>query len=350
MLAAGILSITGAARADDWPQWRGPRRDGISLEKDWLSAWPSDRDPEVVWRIHVGKGHSAVSVSVGRAFTMGWDGKEDTVHCLDARTGRPVWRKSYPSETITQWPGPRATPTVHGGRVVTLGQHGQLHLREAADGTPVWSTRLAASYMADPDYGFAWSPLVEGERIIFAAGAAGLAVRLEDGALAWENDGKPGTCASAVPIERSGRREVALILNDGGKNVFLAGIHPASGKMLWRSPPWPEKWGAACVDPVVADGHVFLTTAEQNARCARFTVVDGKAVEDWSHSRLACYTGSCVLVGECLYGVTKGPARNNIVTPRPSERTRGKARGRRRIRRIRRVRATQHRGRAAGRM
>jgi outer membrane protein assembly factor BamB len=189
--------------------------------------------------------------------------------------------------------------------VYTLGQHGQLNAYGASDGTPVWSVRLPASYMADPDYGFAWSPLIEGGHIIFCAGAAGLAVRIEDGGFAWGNDGKAGACASAVRAVRDGRREVVLILNDGGKNVFLMGIDPSGGKETWRSGPWPERWGAACVDPVVADGRVFLTTAEQNVRCARFSIAGGRAAEDWSHSRLPCYTGSCVLAAGCIFGVTK---------------------------------------------
>ncbi len=305
-LVAGILTWSaGSAGAEDWPEWRGPRRDGVSLEKDWLSGWPADRDPDVLWRTQVGRGHSAVSVSGDLAFTVGWDGRQDTVHCLDARTGRLRWKRSYPSETITQWPGPRATPTVHGGRVYALGQHGHLNAYDAADGTPVWSIQLPRSYMADPDYGFSWSPLVEGGHIIFCAGGGGLAIRSEDGGYAWGNDGRAGTCASAVRYERDGRREVALILNDGGRNVFVAGIDPSGGKELWRSGPWPERWGAACVDPLVAGGHVFLTTAEQNARCARFSIEGGQAMEDWASSRLACYTGSCVLAGGCIFGVTK---------------------------------------------
>jgi outer membrane protein assembly factor BamB len=300
-----LVWLPGAIGAEDWPEWRGPRRDGVSLEKDWLSAWPAGRNPEVSWRARVGRGHSAVSVSGGRAFTLGWDGKEDTVHCFDAHTGKPAWKQSYASETVKQWPGPRTTPTVHGGRVYTLGQHGQLNAYDASEGTPLWSIRLPGSIMADHDYGFAWSPLIEGGCLIFCAGGGGLAIRVEDGVYAWGNDGKAGTCASAVRHERNGRREVVLLLNDGGRNVFLAGIDPSGGKEVWRSGPWPEKWGAACVDPLVAGGHVFLTTAEQNARCARFTIVGDKLVEDWSSSRLACYTGSCVLVGGCIFGITK---------------------------------------------
>lgn len=87
------------ARADDWPQWRGPARNGISRETDWLNGWPENGSPKVAWRAAVGKGHSTVAVAGGRAYTMGWDGSQDTVFCFDAAQGKLVWKQSYPCQT-----------------------------------------------------------------------------------------------------------------------------------------------------------------------------------------------------------------------------------------------------------
>ena len=75
-IAVAILVPAGSSTAEDWPEWRGPRRDGVFRESGWLSGWPPGREPRVSWRARVGKGHSAVSVSEGSAFTVGWDGKE----------------------------------------------------------------------------------------------------------------------------------------------------------------------------------------------------------------------------------------------------------------------------------
>jgi outer membrane protein assembly factor BamB len=125
------------AIGSDWPQWRGPERNGISRETGWLKGWPESGSPKVAWRAAVGKGHSAVSVANGRAFTMGWDGSHDTVFFFDAASGKPIWKQSYPCQTILQWPGPRATPTVHDGVVYTLGQHGQLRAWNAQTGKRV---------------------------------------------------------------------------------------------------------------------------------------------------------------------------------------------------------------------
>jgi len=301
-----VAEFASSTRAEDWPQWRGPERTGVSRETGLLDRWPVDKMPPVAWRASVGRGHSSVSVSGGRAFTMGWDGERDTVYCFDAASGEQLWSKSYPCDTILQWPGPRATPTVVWNRVYTLGQHGQLHAWDARDGKSVWSVQLAESYNPDVDYGFAWSPLVMGDHLILSCGRGGLAIRTSDGGYAWGNDGQHGACASPVPFTFKGRQGVAVVVTDQGRNgVSLIGVDPRDGKRLWREGPWPEKWGAACVDPVIVDGKLFMTTAEQHLECARFTMNDGKLTLDWSNNELPCYTGGCVQLGDCLYGVNK---------------------------------------------
>ncbi len=306
MTGAAVAALATAAAAEDWPQWRGPNRNGQTAETGVLGLWPVGAAPKVAWRAEVGKGHSSVSIANGLAYTMGWDGARDTVFCFDARTGRLQWKQSYPCATIVQWPGPRATPTVDGGQVYTLGQHGQLRAWNARTGVPAWSVQLAAAYSPDVDYGFAWSPLVQGEHLILGTGNRGLAIRKRDGAFAWGNDGRPGACASAVPFEHQGVRGVVMLSTDAPReNVALVGVEPTTGRELWRSAPWPEKWGAACVDPLVAGGKIFITTAEQLSRCARFSIGPNGLWQDWSNTNLCSYTGCSVLIGDHLYGINR---------------------------------------------
>ena len=144
----------------------GATANGVSSEQLTLDAGSPQAEPRIVWRAAVGKGHSAVSVYKGRAYTMGWDGQYDTVWCLNAANGELVWKQSYASGDIKQWPGPRATPTVHDGRVFTLGLHGHFACFDADNGRPIWSVQLAESYNPDVDYGMAWSPLVCGQLLI----------------------------------------------------------------------------------------------------------------------------------------------------------------------------------------
>ena len=237
---------------------------------------------------------------------MGWDGQSDTVFCFDAGTGRELWKRSYPCRTIVQWPGPRVTPTVDRGTVYTLGQHGQMRAWDATSGGLRWSVDLAASYQPDVDYGFPWSPLVDGELVLLGAGSCGLALRTNDGSAAWGADAQPGACASPVPFIIGGKRGTALVtMNAERTSAALVGLDPQTGSVMWRSPPWPEKWGAVCNDLLVSNDSVFVTSAETYIKGARFRVAGATLEPLWETPRLASYTGNAVLVAAHLFLVTK---------------------------------------------
>jgi outer membrane protein assembly factor BamB len=296
IIVVGVLPAVGG----DWPQWRGPGRNGVSAETGWLDGWPAGKAPRVAWRAQVGRGHSTVVVRGGRAYTMGWDGRQDTIFCLDASTGKVVWKQSYPCAGILQWPGPRSTPAAEADAVYTLGQHGQLFAWDAATGKKRWGVTVPEKAMPDGDYGFAWSPLVENGLLILPV----LAVSTRDGKTAWSIDAR-GACPSAVPFVHGDKRGVAVMtVSADRENAFVVGVEPATGKELWRSPPWPEKWGAAGADPLVEGGRVFVTSSEQYHRCARFRIDGAKLVQDWSSNKLKSYTGGCVLLGGHVYGVS----------------------------------------------
>ena len=114
----------------DWHWWRGPNRDGISSEKGWLSTWP-EAGLKQLWRFSVGVGYSSVSVSKGRVYTMGNVNNTDTVYCLNAETGKVVWKHSYKCRQGS-WKGTRIAPTVDGNRVYTVSREGNLFCFNAA--------------------------------------------------------------------------------------------------------------------------------------------------------------------------------------------------------------------------
>src|SRR5262245_14956053 len=125
ILIAGRSVRSGRLLADDWPQWRGPNRDGISAEKGWSADWPAE-GPKQLWKGKVGVGYSSLAVSDGRLYTMGNINETDHVSCLDANTGQELWKHSYPcsSRDPNGYPGTRCTPTVDSSRVFTVSREG----------------------------------------------------------------------------------------------------------------------------------------------------------------------------------------------------------------------------------
>src|SRR5437867_2710501 len=141
LLAASLLPLS-SPRAADWPQWRGPDRNGISAEH--LSApWPAE-GPKALWRASVGAGFSSISVSQGRAYTMGNANDKETVWCFDALTGQPIWKHAYDSKlgAVYHAGGPVATPTIQDGRVLTISKWGDVFCLDAAKGAVVWEHDL----------------------------------------------------------------------------------------------------------------------------------------------------------------------------------------------------------------
>jgi outer membrane protein assembly factor BamB len=166
----------------------------------------------------------------------------------------------------------------------------------------LWERELPAEYNPDVDYGFVWSPLVDNDLLILNAGSRGLAIRTRDGSIAWGDDRVKGACVSAVPFTHEGRRGVLITsINEARSEANLAGVDPQSGRELWRWNGWKEQWGAMGVDPIVQDGRVFLTSAQEYRQAARFTITGGALREDWSTNRIAGYTGPAVLLGGFLY-------------------------------------------------
>ena len=164
-----------------WPQWRGPRRDGVSTETGLLDAWPAG-GPPVVWRQPLKGGYSSIAVVDGRLYTMDRDDGRERVVCFDAATGRELWAYAYDFDFRAMeggnkyGAGPRATPTVYDGRVYTVGATGDFLCLEAAPqgNAPrlLWRHDLRREFDADvPDWGFACSPLIEGDLVIVQPGA-----------------------------------------------------------------------------------------------------------------------------------------------------------------------------------
>jgi outer membrane protein assembly factor BamB len=281
--------------AADWPQWRGPQRNGISAETGWQTRWP-DAGPRRLWTARVGEGFAAVAVQEGRVYTVGNAGEKDTVYCLDARTGKPLWRHSYPCAS-GNYSGPRATPTVDGNRVYTLSREAQAFCLDAASGRVIWSKDLRRETGArTPQWGFAGSPLLDGNRVLYNVGTAGVALEKGSGRLVWQSGGGAAGYASPVLYTVGNQRGVALFTASG-----IVGVNPANGRRLWQY-PWRTQFDVNAADPIFTGDTVFISS-NYNRGCALLRVGrGGRPAVVWENRNMRNHFNSCVLLGGYLYG------------------------------------------------
>jgi outer membrane protein assembly factor BamB len=260
LLLAGIQ-----AAAEDWPNWRGPRFDGISRETGLIKGLQAS-GPKVLWKRPLPGGFSSVVVAGGRLLTQTEDQKHEIVLCLDAATGRQLWEYRYPCD-YDQHPtmderfksGPRATPTVDGNHVYTLGTTGLLHCLDGQTGKPVWQTDLLR--MANrtcPEFGYCGSPLVAGDLVFVHPGGQNgtslAAFNKRSGALAWKALDDPIGYSTPILIQFQGAPQLVHFTARG-----LVAVTPNEGKLLWRY-DWQTEYDLNVATPIHADGQIFISS------------------------------------------------------------------------------------------
>ena len=242
----------------DWPGFRGPHRDGIIPGVRIVTDW-SASPPVELWRRPIGPGWSSFAVHGGLIYTQEQRGEDEGVSCYNAATGKPVWvhRDATRFYESNGGPGPRGTPTLHNGRVYTLGATGIVNALNANDGAVVWSRNAASDTGATiPGWGFASSPLVVGEVVIVAASGRLIAYDLATGNPRWRAQTGGGGYSSPHLLTIGGVAQVLLMSGHGGTSVA-----PADGKLLWEY-PWPR--GVRIVQPALtADGDVLMTLGDE---------------------------------------------------------------------------------------
>jgi len=295
LLLLTALSLGTAARAADWPQWRGPARNGISSETQWLSRW-SGSGPRRLWTANVGQGFSSVAVKAGRLYTMGNAGGQDVVSCLQAASGKVVWQYRY-SCAAGDYGGPRATPTVHNGNVYTLSREGLALCLNAATGKVVWRREVAREARAQaPQWGFAGSPLVEGKAVLYNVGTAGVALDKNSGAVLWSSGPKVAGYASPVAYTAGKQRGVAFFVGWG-----IVALDPNNGRPFWQY-PWPTSFDVNAADPVFSGDTVFISSNYGKGGALLRGISAARPALVWETREMRNHFNSCVRVGDALYG------------------------------------------------
>lgn len=298
IFCAGVLfvylcSVAGAA---DWPNWRGPNHDGISSETGWLTTWP-EVGPTVLWKAEVGTGFASISVSNGRAFTMGNIKNTDVLYCLNAETGAEIWKQSYPSRLLanSHEGGPCATPTVQDGAVYTFSKSGDAIRFDAATGQVVWHKNLVKELgLKPPTWYFAGSVLPVGNLVILNAGTYGVALNKADGSVAWQNGKTAPGYATAVPFGQAGQCVAMPVCRE------MVGLAPQTGKVLWKV-PWKTDYDINAADVIVSGDTVFISSG-YNEGCALYRITGSEVTEVWKNKNMRNQVNSSVLWKGHLYG------------------------------------------------
>jgi outer membrane protein assembly factor BamB len=311
-------------RADDWPQWRGPQRDGVWREGGIVDSIPPTGLP-VKWRVAVKGGYSGPAVADGRVFLTDYDRPDEPlanapndrtqlmgrerILCFNAATGDLLWKHEYDCPyAISYASGPRCTPTVADGKVYSLGAEGNLTCLDAMTGQVVWAKDFKRDYAAPtPIWGFCGHPLVDGDRLICLVGGVGsVAVAFEKntGRELWRalSASESGYCPPTM-LDGGGTKQ--LVIWDADK---LNGLEPTTGRVLWSEPLKPM-YGMSIMAPQVADtptGRVLFASGIGRVGAVFRLAADGSTAgvvwRGTPKTAVYCANSTPFIEGDTIYG------------------------------------------------
>jgi outer membrane protein assembly factor BamB len=289
---------------DDWPQWRGPNRDGHSAERGLLKTWPAG-GPPLAWQAKgAGEGYSSFAAADGRLITLGARGDREYVIAFDAGSGKQLWATAHGRRFGNdRGDGPRGTPTVEGDRIYAFGASGDLSVLEASSGKVLWAVNVLQKFGgSNITWGLSESPLVLADRILVNAGgpqSSIVALNKKDGAVLWRSQSDEAGYSSAVLHEGGGVREAIFFT---GQRAL--GVDVADGRLLW-SYDKVANGTANIATPIVRGNHVFLSS-DYGTGAALLELTPGggsvRAREVYFTKEMRNHHASSVLVGDYLYG------------------------------------------------
>ena len=233
-----IFVISGQ-QTSDWPQWRGPTRDGVWHETQLPERFPKDAKP--LWKVPVGAGYGGIAVLQDRLLVMDKPNEpkdSERVLCLDSASGKLLWQHTYnaPYNKLDYGNGPRTTPTIHQGKVYTFGAVGDIHCLDLSTGKIIWHRNTLKDFNAKyPTWGYSSSPLVDENRVLLQIGgkpdACFIALDKDTGKEVWRSSGDRPGYASAKITEMDGKKQIVW-----WSAQHACGLNPTDGKVLWKYP------------------------------------------------------------------------------------------------------------------
>ena len=302
------LACCAQAFAADWPQWRGPHRDGVSSDTGLLESWPAG-GPRLVWKTQgLGEGYSSFAVVGDRLYTQGQQGNQEFVLAFDTNTGKQLWKipngRAYHE---SRGNGPRGTPTTDGARLYALAADGTLVCLDAASGQRIWGVNLIDKFGGRvPTWGISESPLIDGDRVIVTPGGPGASVvALEKlkGDLLWKSQSDSAGYSSPIAFDAGGSRKVVVFTAHGAIALDMK-----NGDFQWRYDKVANHT-ANITTPIVHDGYVFLSS-DYGTGCALLKLTPGaksvNASEVYFNRDMRNHYTTSVLVDGYLYGFSSG--------------------------------------------
>jgi outer membrane protein assembly factor BamB len=307
-----------AKLAGEWPQWRGPARDGVSSETGLLDKWP-ESGPPLAWETRgLGKGTSSVSIAGGRIYTLGERGNNEVVLALDQENGQEVWVTPIgPAQTRFSHAEPKSTPTVDGDLLFAVGMNGSIACLDSATGKLRWRKEYESEFGGTmmSSWGYSESPLVDGDRVICTPGgdrAALVALNKSTGQVIWKavvpQSGGAGY-SSIVVAQVGGIRQYITLL---GQSAGVVGVAAKDGKFLWKYPRVAN--GTANIPTPIVRGDLVFCSTGYGAGAALLRLVPeggGIRVEEKyfiNANDFQNHHGGMVLVGNHVYA---GSGHNN---------------------------------------
>ena len=311
LLVASLLApLTALAANSDWPQWRGPRRDGSVTDFTAPAAWPKALKEQ--WKVTVGVGHSSPLLVGDRVYVFARQGEEEVLLSLDAATGKEIWRagsQAVPYEmnpaALGHGKGPKSTPVYAGGKIYTLGITGILSAHDAKTGRVVWRKEFSKEYPAtSPLYGTAMSPVVEGGLVIAHVGGqdkgALTAFDAATGQVKWAYNADGPAYSSPIVVTLAGVRQVVTFTQRD-----FVGINVANGKLLWKLPA-KSAYDTNSVTAINYKDTLIFSREDQGITAIRLTKrgEEMTAQEVWNNRENELYMNSPVLEGNQLIGLS----------------------------------------------
>ena len=314
-MGIGLCLLPLEARAAEWPQWRGPQRNGISAETGLLAEWPKE-GPKLVWQVKdIDSGYSTPSVVGDRLYLLSNQGLDNEfVQALDAKGGKRIWSQRIGKvgnpDQQPNYPAARSTPTVDGEWVYAFGSDGDLACLERATGKVRWHANVRKDYGGQPGiWAYSESPLVDGEAVICTPGgpdATMLALNKNTGELIWKcavAGDEQAAYTSALVIEVGGVRQYVQMLQKG-----LVGVEAKTGKLLWRYDRTAKGSPAVIPTPVVDGDFIYSAAGRSGGGGVRLKVNGGtfETEQLYFSPKLPTSVGGVLKVGEYLYGTSAG--------------------------------------------